>query len=268
MDLQTTSADKATPSTEDAPLFEVEDLHKSFGKLEVLKGITLTVHKGDVLVIIGPSGSGKSTLSRILVGLEPFDRGEIRVHGQVFATITERGRLRLGSNNSSLRLAMGMVFQHFTLFPNMTVMKNVTLAPRRVRKKSKAQAEALGAKVLELVHLSEKRDEYPSRLSGGQKQRVAIARELAMERDILFFDEPTSALDPELVREVLTTMRDLVAAGMTMVLVTHEMAFARQVGTWAVFMCDGNIVEQGTPAEVFDHPRHERTRAFLEGSVH
>ncbi len=247
-------------------ILEARGLDKSFGHLHLLKGIDLAVRRGDVLVIIGPSGSGKSTLCRILVGLEPFDAGEILINGDVFAQ-AHRGHVRLGRGHRKLNLSLGLVFQHFTLFPHMTVLQNVTLGPKKVLKMKAAEAKKVGLEVLEQVHLIEKCHEYPTRLSGGQQQRVAIARELAMRRQIIFFDEATSALDPELVREVLAAMKELAALGMTMVVVTHEMGFARQVGSWLVFMADGRIVEQGTPHAVFDAPKEERTRTFLAGAL-
>ncbi|MEO9095317.1 MAG: amino acid ABC transporter ATP-binding protein [Microbacteriaceae bacterium] len=245
------------------PLFEAVAVHKHFGENEVLKGIDVAVKRGDVLAIIGPSGSGKSTLCRVMVGLEAFDRGELRLHGKTLANVSEKGRVKWSEDSKKLRLDIGMVFQHFALFPNMTVFENLALAPRKVRGKSQAEAKKLATDVLSRVHLSEKRDAYPSKLSGGQQQRVAIARELAMERAILFLDEPTSALDPELVREVLVVMKELASAGMTMVVVTHEMSFAKQVASWVVFMADGEIIEQGPPDQLFGHPTQQRTKDFL-----
>lgn len=248
---------------EGGPLFEAMGIHKSFGDNEVLRGIDVAVRKGEVLAIIGPSGSGKSTLCRVMVGLEPFDRGELRLSGERLAYVTDRGRVKWAQGSRELRLSIGMVFQHFALFPNMTVFENLSLAPRKVRRRSSSEAARLATEVLQRVHLTEKRDAYPSKLSGGQQQRVAIARELAMEREILFLDEPTSALDPELVREVLVVMKELAAAGMTMVVVTHEMAFARQAASWVIFMSEGQIIEQGPPEQLFDRPLEQRTRDFL-----
>ena len=252
------------PSTDDAaPLFHAIGIHKYFGDVHVLKGIDVSVQTGQVLAIVGPSGSGKSTLCRVMVGLEPFDAGALKLRGELIAQVNERGRVVAGPHNRNLRRAMGMVFQHFTLFPHLSVLQNLTLAPRKVLKLSRGAAERRADEVLDRVHLSEKRSAFPSQLSGGQKQRIAIARELAMTREVLFFDEPTSALDPELVREVLLVMRELAAGGMTMVVVTHEMSFAEQVATWVVFMDRGEIVEQGPPAEVFRNPQIDRTKKFL-----
>jgi polar amino acid transport system ATP-binding protein len=251
--------------TDGEPLFEAKGIHKSFDDVEVLKGIDVVVRKGEVLAIIGPSGSGKSTLCRVMVGLEPFDRGELRLRGETLAHVTDRGRVKWAENSKALRLDLGMVFQHFALFPNMSVFENLTLAPRKVRQRGASEAAQLATDVLQRVHLTEKRDVYPSRLSGGQQQRVAIARELAMERQILFLDEPTSALDPELVREVLVVMKELAAAGMTMVVVTHEMEFARQAASWVIFMSEGKIIEQGPPDELLVRPLEQRTREFLAG---
>jgi polar amino acid transport system ATP-binding protein len=245
-------------------IVEARKLEKSFGKVPVLKGIDLEVRTGDVLVIIGPSGSGKSTLCRILVGLEPFNSGEIRIEGELLAQAWHgRAGVRFGSRHRALRLSMGLVFQHFTLFPHMTVFENVTLGPRKALKVGRREAEKIASEVLNRVGLAEKYKEYPQMLSGGQQQRVAIARELAMRRKVIFFDEATSALDPELVREVLAVMRELAESGTTMVVVTHEMGFARQVGNWLVFMADGQVVEQGIPSQLFDMPSHDRTRSFL-----
>ncbi len=244
-------------------LFEAKQIHKWFGDQHVLKGVDISVNKGDVLVIVGPSGSGKSTLCRAMVGLEPFNNGTLTLHQELLSYVDSRGRVIEGPRNRDLRRSMGMVFQHFTLFPHLNVLQNITLAPRKVLKLSAKDAQAAAEEVLRRVHLSEKRIAYPSHLSGGQKQRVAIARELAMRREILFFDEPTSALDPELVREVLVVMRELAAAGMTMVVVTHEMSFAEQVGSWVIFMDEGEIVEQGKPEDLFKNPREERTKQFL-----
>lgn len=257
------SAASARPQGEADPLLEVRRLSVNFGTAQVLKDVDLAVRKGEVIAIIGPSGSGKSTLCRVIVGLEKLAGGEIFFRGEMLAACTPAGKIVHGPNSKSLRLAMGLVFQHFTLFPHLTVMKNLILAPRKVRKVSASEAEAQAMDVLSLVHLVEKKDKYPSTLSGGQKQRVAIARELAMQREILLFDEPTSALDPELVREVLVTIKDLAAAGTTMVLVTHEIAFARQVADRVIFMADGEIVEQGTAEQLLDHPQNARTQSFL-----
>jgi ABC-type polar amino acid transport system ATPase subunit len=233
-------------------------LNKYFGDKHVLKDIDFVVRKREVVALIGPSGSGKSTLIRCLNGLEKLTSGEIYIHGQKLDPWLSTKQL------SPIRRELGMVFQNFNLFPHMTALQNVIEAPMLVRKMSKDQAVTLGEKLLEKVGISEKRDVYPSRLSGGQKQRVAIARALAMQPHALLFDEPTSALDPELVGEVLKVMRDLAYEGSTMVVVTHEMQFARDVSDRVVFMSDGTIVEEGDPQELFTHPKHKRTQAFLE----
>jgi ABC-type polar amino acid transport system ATPase subunit len=233
-------------------------LNKYFGDKHVLKDIDFEVRKGEVVALIGPSGSGKSTLIRCLNALEKATSGEIYIHGQKLNPYLSVKQL------SPVRRELGMVFQNFNLFPHMTVLQNVIQAPLLVRKMPRDQAVALGEKLLEKVGLSEKRDVYPSRLSGGQKQRVAIARALAMQPRALLFDEPTSALDPELVGEVLKVMKDLAYEGSTMVVVTHEMQFARDVSDRVVFMSDGSFVEQGDPEELFRRPRHKRTQLFLE----
>jgi ABC-type polar amino acid transport system ATPase subunit len=245
-------------SVEDEIIISARKLNKYFGDKHVLKDVDFEVHKKEVVALIGPSGSGKSTLIRCLNGLEKYTSGEISIDGK-----------RLDPNLSikqliPFRTELGMVFQNFNLFPHMTVLQNVIEAPLLVRKLPKDQAVALGENLLAKVGLSEKRDVYPSRLSGGQKQRVAIARALAMQPRALLFDEPTSALDPELVGEVLRVMRDLAYEGSTMVVVTHEMQFARDVSDRVVFISDGVIVEQGDPEELFRSPKHERTRVFLE----
>ena len=237
-------------------IIEVTDLHKSFGDNEVLTGIDLSVSDGEVVCVIGPSGSGKSTLLRCLNRLEDITGGDVVVDGH-----------RLSDRNiriDDVRAEIGMVFQQFNLFPHKSVIENIMLAPMMVRRLGKEQARERGRALLAKVGLAEKEDEYPSRLSGGQQQRVAIARALAMEPKIMLFDEPTSALDPELVGEVLAVMKQLALEGMTMVVVTHEMGFAREVGDRVIFMDGGVIVEEGDPVQVFDHPRHARTRAFLD----
>ncbi|NLY43921.1 MAG: amino acid ABC transporter ATP-binding protein [Clostridiaceae bacterium] len=233
----------------------VKDLHKSFGKLEVLRGINEHVHKGEVVVVIGPSGSGKSTFLRCLNLLERPTKGEILIEG---VSITDKH-----SDINKIRQKVGMVFQQFNLFPHLTVMDNITLAPVKLKKMSKAEAEEKAFSLLKRVGLGEKADVYPNQLSGGQKQRAAIARALAMSPDVMLFDEPTSALDPEMVGEVLEVMKQLVRDGMTMVVVTHEMGFAREVGTRVLFMDEGVIVEQAKPKELFSNPKNERTKAFL-----
>lgn len=234
----------------------VEHLSKSFGKLEVLKDISLDVHEGEVVVIIGPSGSGKSTFLRCLNRLETITSGTVEING---CNIKDKR-----VNINKVRENIGMVFQHFNLFPNMSVLDNVALAPSELKKTSKVKAREEGMKLLERVGLSSKADTRPQQLSGGQKQRVAIARALAMNPSVMLFDEPTSALDPEMVSEVLTVMQELAKSGMTMICVTHEMGFAREVADRVIFMADGYIVEQGTPEEVLKHPKQERTIAFLK----
>lgn len=236
-------------------MITVKDLHKKFGQLHILKGIDLNIQKGEVVVVIGPSGSGKSTLLRCLNLLEQPSGGEITFEGE---SITAK---RYNINRT--REKMGMVFQQFNLFPHKKVIDNITLAPIRVKKIEKAKAESQAIELLKTVGLEDKRDAYPSQLSGGQKQRIAIARALAMEPHVMLFDEPTSALDPEMVGEVLDVMKKLAQKGMTMVIVTHEMGFAREVGDRILFMDQGVILEQGTPEQVFSAPKHSRTQEFL-----
>src|SRR5215469_13762448 len=254
----TSSGSLSTNGVEDELIISAVKLNKFFGDKHVLKDVDFEVHKREVVALIGPSGSGKSTLIRCLNGLEKLTTGEIYIHGHKLDPRLSIKQL------SPIRRELGMVFQNFNLFPHMTVLQNVIEAPLLVRKIPKDQAIALGEKLLEKVGLSEKRDVYPSRLSGGQKQRVAIARALAMQPRALLFDEPTSSLDPELVGEVLKVMRDLAYEGSTMVVVTHEMQFARDVSDRVVFIADGSIVEQGDPQELFRQPKEERTRLFLE----
>ncbi len=241
----------------DNVLIQVKGLKKHYkeGTIHALNGVDMEIRKGEVIVIIGPSGSGKSTFLRSLNLLELPTEGEILFEGQ---SITAPH-----VNINKHRQKMGMVFQHFNLFPNMTVLKNMTLGPRKLLKKSKEEAEAKAKNLLERVGLGDRADSYPSQLSGGQKQRIAIVRALCMEPDVMLFDEPTSALDPEMVGEVLDVMKELAHEGMTMAVVTHEMGFAREVGTRVVFMDEGVIVEQGTPEEIFDHPQSERLQSFL-----
>lgn len=236
-------------------MIEVRDLHKSFGDLEVLKGVDLSVDKSEVVSIIGGSGSGKSTLLRCLNFLEKKNSGDIIIEGELMDG-SEKQKIKL-------RQKVGMVFQQFDLFPHMTVIDNVMSGPRIIKKMEKKECVKLALELLEKVGLSEKANEYPSRLSGGQKQRVAIARALAMNPDIMLFDEPTSALDPELVGEVLQVMKALALEGMTMVIVTHEMRFAKEVSDKVVFLHQGKIAEMGTPEEIFDNPKHERLVSFL-----
>jgi ABC-type polar amino acid transport system ATPase subunit len=239
-------------------IISASKVNKYFGDKHVLKDVDFEVHKREVVALIGPSGSGKSTLIRCFNGLEKHTSGEIYIHGQKLDPRFSNKQL------APIRRELGMVFQNFNLFPHMTVLDNVIEAPLLVRKMSKNQAVALGERLLAKVGLAEKRDAYPNKLSGGQKQRVAIARALAMQPQALLFDEPTSALDPELVGEVLKVMRDLAYEGSTMVVVTHEMQFARDVSDRVVFISDGVIVEQGDPEEIFKQPKHERTKLFLE----
>lgn len=236
-------------------IVRIEGLHKSFGSLEVLKGVDLEVTKGEVVVILGPSGSGKSTMLRCINKLEQPTAGKIFLEE---IEITDPK-----TNINEVREQIGMVFQSFNLFPHLTAKGNVMLAQRKVLKRSKAEAERIATEQLDKVGLGDRADYFPSQLSGGQQQRVAIARALAMDPHVMLFDEVTSALDPELVRGVLDVMKQLAAGGMTMLVVTHEMGFARDVASRAVFMDGGVIVEQGTPQEVFDNPQHERTKDFL-----
>ena len=234
----------------------VENLKKSFGQLEVLKDINIDINEGEVVVVIGPSGSGKSTFLRCLNRLEEITAGTVIVNGE---NISDKK-----ININKARENIGMVFQHFNLFPNMTVLQNIMLAPVELKKMTKEEARETGLKLLARVGLEEKADTYPQQLSGGQKQRVAIARALAMNPSIMLFDEPTSALDPEMVGEVLAVMQELAKGGMTMVVVTHEMGFAREVADRVIFMDGGYIIEEGTPDEVLKHPKQERTKSFLE----
>ncbi len=236
-------------------VIDIKGLHKSFGDLHILKGIDLTIETGKVVVIIGPSGSGKSTLLRCINFLEYPDEGEIRVNGELIDPKT--------SNLDKVRQHMGMVFQQFQLFPHKDVLHNITIAPVNVKGLSNKKAVAIARDLLEKVGLPDKEKAWPSQLSGGQKQRVAIARALAMDPDIMLFDEVTSALDPELVNEVQQVMQDLAVGGMTMVVVTHEMGFAKGMADQVVMMDDGLIVEQGTPEQIFENPQEERTQAFL-----
>lgn len=237
-------------------MIRVEDLHKNFGDLEVLKGIDQHVAPGEKVAVIGPSGSGKSTFLRCLNLLEMPTSGKIYVDGE---DILEKGK-----DINKIRQKMGMVFQQFNLFPHKTVLGNITMAPLTLKKISKAEAEEKAKELLNRVGLYEKADAYPAQLSGGQQQRIAIARALAMEPEIMLFDEPTSALDPEMVGEVLAVMTDLAKAGMTMVVVTHEMGFAREVSNHVVFMDQGIIMEEGSPEEIFGNPQNDRTKAFLK----
>ncbi len=240
------------------------DIHKSFGSLEVLKGVSLSLRKGDVTAVIGPSGSGKSTLLRCLNHLEVIDNGTIEIEGEALASTRASGvHYAKGAELRRICGKMGMVFQSFNLFPHLTVLQNLIEAPVTVKGLSKDSIVPVAEDLLRKVGLFDKRDSYPSRLSGGQKQRVAIARALAMSPDIMLFDEPTSALDPELTGEVLRTMRQLADEHMTMLVVTHEMGFAREVANHVVFMDGGKVVEEGAPQQMFSAPVHARTREFL-----
>ncbi len=234
-------------------MIEIKNLKKSFGDHEVIKGIDQRVDDGEVLCIIGPSGSGKSTILRCLNRLEEPTSGEISIDGTLITS----------ENITKMRERMGMVFQNFNLFPHMTVLDNVTVAPINVKGVSQEEAEKKGKELLTMVGLESKIESYPRSLSGGQQQRVAIARALAMDPEIMLFDEPTSALDPEMVGEVLDVMKKLAAEGMTMIIVTHEMGFAREVADKVILIDEGVISEEGTPEEVFEHPKHERTKEFL-----
>ena len=236
-------------------MIEFRDVHKSFGNLEVLKGINLNIEKGQVVTLIGPSGSGKSTILRCINLLEKPTKGQVFIDGTDI-TVPK-------ADIQAVRKNIGMVFQHFNLFPHLTVTENITLAPTELKLMDKEAARKKALELLARVGLDDKASAYPGQLSGGQKQRVAIARSLAMNPDIMLFDEPTSALDPEMVGEVLEVMKQLAAEGMTMVVVTHEMGFAREVADRVIFMDDGYIVEEGTPEEIFSNPKEERTISFL-----
>ena len=236
-------------------MIDVKNLKKAFGDHVVLKDISEHIYPGEKVVVIGPSGSGKSTFLRCLNLLETPTAGTITFEG---TDITDPK-----TNIDKMRQQMGMVFQHFNLFPNMTIKKNITLAPTHLLKKSKEEAEAKAMQLLQRVGLADRADAYPNQLSGGQKQRIAIVRALAMEPEVMLFDEPTSALDPEMVGEVLEVMKELAKAGMTMVCVTHEMGFAKEVANRVVFMADGKILEEGTPEEIFNNPKHPRLQDFL-----
>jgi polar amino acid transport system ATP-binding protein len=237
------------------PLIRVTGLEKKFGEMRALNGITTDINKGEVVVVVGPSGSGKSTFLRCLNLLETPTYGKILFEG---TDITDPK-----VNINLHRQKMGMVFQLFNLFPHMTILKNLTLAPMKLLKKSPEEARQIAQSLLTRVGLADRADSYPSQLSGGQKQRIAIVRALCMEPDVMLFDEPTSALDPEMVGEVLDVMKDLARNNMTMVVVTHEMGFAREVGTRVLFMDEGRILEEGTPSDFFDSPKHQRTKEFL-----
>ena len=258
-------ADEAPASGAERPMLVAENVHKSFGRLEVLRGIDLTVKAGEVCCVLGPSGSGKSTFLRCINHLEKINAGRIWVDGKLIGYHERGGKLHEMRDRevAAQRQDIGMVFQRFNLFPHMTALENIIEAPCRVRREPKAQARARALALLERVGLADRADSYPNQLSGGQQQRVAIARALAMRPKLMLFDEPTSALDPELVGEVLDVMKDLATDGMTMIVVTHEIGFAREVGDHLIFMDEGVVVEAGPPREVIASPRHERTRAFL-----
>ena len=253
------------PSMTTEPMIRAAHLHKRFGDHEVLKGVSLEIGKGEVIAMIGPSGSGKSTFLRCLNQLERVDRGEVIIEGETLVSTDASGHCRYAPDKEARRICakMGMVFQHFNLFPHLSVLGNLIEAPMTVKGLSRDAIVPVAEELLRKVGLFAKCDVYPSQLSGGQKQRVAIARALAMAPDIMLFDEPTSALDPELTGEVLRTMRQLADEHMTMLVVTHEMAFARDVSTRTVFMDGGDIVEAGVPADLFSNPQQPRTRAFL-----
>ncbi len=241
------------------------DVHKRFGRLEVLNGVSFEIARGEVLVLMGPSGSGKSTLLRCINHLEKIHRGRIYIDGRLLGYYEKDGRLveEADRKTARMRSEIGMVFQRFHLFPHMTALKNVTAAPIHVKKVPKKEALEKGKEMLRKVGLADKMDTYPSRLSGGQQQRVAIARALAMEPKLMLFDEPTSALDPGLVGEVLDVMKQLASEGMTMIVVTHEMGFAREVADRMIFLDEGIIIEEGPPEQFFDNPQQERTKTFL-----
>ena len=247
------------------PMVNAEAVHKRFGRHEVLKGITMQVARGDVMVLLGPSGSGKSTFLRCINHLEKINSGRLSVDGELvgYRQVGDALHELRESEVARKRSEIGMLFQHFNLFPHMTALENVTCAPIQVKNVPRPQASARARELLERVGLADKVDAYPAQLSGGQQQRVAIARALAMEPKLMLFDEPTSALDPELVGDVLAAMQQLAREGMTMIVVTHEMGFAREVADTVAFMDAGVVVESGRPADILDSPRHERTRAFL-----
>jgi len=236
------------------PIIHIENVHKYFGQVHALRGVSLDVSKGEVVVVIGPSGSGKSTMLRCINRLEEYEEGKIVVDGIPLDT---------AANINAVRTEVGMVFQQFNLFSHMTVLDNINLAQRVIRKRTKAECDRIALELLEKVGIPEKANVYPLQLSGGQQQRVAIARALAMNPKIMLFDEPTSALDPEMIKEVLDVMMDLAKEGMTMVVVSHEMGFARAAAHRVILMAEGEIVEQGSPEQVFEHPQHNRTKTFL-----
>ncbi|MER7443011.1 amino acid ABC transporter ATP-binding protein [Micromonospora avicenniae] len=261
----TVPSQATAPAAESGLMVQAEQVHKSFGHLEVLKGIDLEVRSGEVCCLLGPSGSGKSTFLRCINHLEKINAGRIRVDGELIGYREHGGKLHelRQKEVAAQRRSIGMVFQRFNLFPHMTALENVIEAPVRVKREPKAAARERAEALLARVGLGDKMGNYPGQLSGGQQQRVAIARALAMQPKLMLFDEPTSALDPELVGEVLDVMKDLARDGMTMIVVTHEIGFAREVGDSLVFMDGGVVVEQGNPREVIANPQHDRTKAFL-----
>ena len=243
-------------------MIDLKNIHKTFeNKVHAVDGVDLHVKKGEIVCVIGPSGSGKSTLLRCINGLEIPEEGVISVNDEVLNSADKK-------QMEKVRAKMGFVFQHFNLFPHMTVEQNITLAPVEVQKRDLAEAQGVAADLLKRVGLYDKKDVYPAKLSGGQKQRVAIARSLAMNPEVMLFDEPTSALDPEMIGEVLDVMKGLAKAGITMIVVTHEMGFAKEVATRVIFMDEGKIIEEGTPDEIFGAPKNERTKAFLSSILH
>ena len=254
------SAAPQTSSPDAGPAIRIEGLDKWYGEFHVLRNIDLTVARGEKIVVCGPSGSGKSTLIRCINRLEEHQRGQIVVDGVTLSNDVK--------NIEAIRREVGMVFQSFNLFPHLTILENLTLAPIWVKKTPKAEAEAQALRYLERVRIPEQAHKYPGQLSGGQQQRVAIARSLCMNPKVMLFDEPTSALDPEMIKEVLEVMVDLAEEGMTMICVTHEMGFARQVANRVIFMDQGQIIEENEPEEFFNHPRHERTKLFLSQILH
>ena len=258
-------------------VISVKSIYKSFGKLNVLNGVSVDIKQGEKVVIIGPSGSGKSTLLRCMNLLETPEKGEVWLDDKLLTAVDTSLHENLHTKEDKKafekeysidinqgRAQMGMVFQHFNLFPHMTILRNMTLAPTKLLNKSREEAEAKAKELLEVVGLADRANSYPSQLSGGQKQRIAIVRALCMEPDVMLFDEPTSALDPEMVGEVLEVMQQLAQEGMTMIVVTHEMRFAREVGSYVLFLDDGVIVEAGTPEQLFDNPQEKRTQDFLK----
>ncbi len=254
--------------TDNRAIIEVKNVTKRFGDLTALADVSLSVHRGETVAIIGPSGSGKSTLLRSINNLEKISSGEIIIDGKTLAS-TPHDKAEYVSEREIRQICgeIGMIFQHFNLFPHMTCLKNITYAPIKVKKQPKAQAEAEARRLLELVGLADKADAYPAQLSGGQKQRVAIARGLAMNPAVMLFDEPTSALDPEITGEVLAVMKKLAEEQMTMLVVTHEMGFAREVADRVIFMADGHIMEQGEPRQIFENPQSERLQNFLRSII-